>query len=101
MLGGEDARSVQRVEGEGLTLRLTYAKGNVSSSTTSVSGGQAANSSSSQVISSSSSLRTAIISSDSGSCSEADGDARGRDDDAQSRAERIKERVFEEVGLEN
>ena len=87
VLISEYGRSVQRVEGEDVTLRLTYAKGNVSSSTTSVS-------------SSSSSSQT-VISSNGSSSSGANGDARGGGDDAQRRAERIIERVFKEVGLDN
>jgi hypothetical protein len=101
VLSSDDTRSVQRVEGEDVTLRLTYAKGSVSSSTTSVSGGQATNSISSQVSSSSSSSQTVISSGNSSSSSEANDDVRGGGDDAKSRAERIIERIFKEVGLGN
>jgi hypothetical protein len=101
VLSSEDTRSVQRVEGEDVTLRLTYANGSVSSSTTSVSSGQATNSGSSQVSLSSSSSQTVVSSSNSSSSSEADDDARGGSADAESRAERIIERVFKEVGLDN
>ncbi len=50
VLSGEDARSVQRVEGEDVTLRLTYAKGSVSSSTTSSSSQVSSSSSFSQTV---------------------------------------------------
>jgi hypothetical protein len=100
VLSSEDTRSVQRVEGEDVTLRLTYANGSVSSSKTSVSSGQATNSGSSQVSVSSSSSQTVVSSSNSSSSSEADDDARGGSADAESRAERIIERVFKEVGLD-
>ncbi len=87
VLISEYGGSVQRVEGEDVTLRLTYAKGNVFSSRTSAS-------------SSSSSSQT-VISSNGSSFSGANGDARGGGDDAQRRAQRIIERVFNEVGLDN
>ncbi len=90
VLSSEDARSVQRVEGEDVTLRLTYAKGSVSSSTTS----------SSSQVSSSSSFSQTVISGGNSSSSGTNGDARGGDD-AASLAERIIERVFKEVGLKN
>ncbi len=89
-LSSEDARSVQRVKGEDVVLRLTYADGTISSSTTS---------SSSQLDSSSSSRQTVTSSGDSSS-SAGDSNERGGDD-AQSRAERIIDRVFRAVGLEN
>ncbi len=90
VLSSEDARSVQRVEGGDVTLRLTYANGSVSSSTTS----------SSSQVSSSSSFSQTVISGSNSSASGANGDARGGDD-AASLAERIIERVFKEVGLKN
>jgi hypothetical protein len=94
VLSGEGIRSVQRVEGnEGkdVALRLTYAKGSVPSSMTS----------SSSQLSSSSSSQTAISSDSSSSSSKANGDEGGGGADAASLAERIIERVFKEVGLEN
>ena len=99
VLSSDDVRSVQRIEGEDVTLRLTYAKGSVSSSTTSVASGQATDGGSSQVSSSSSSSQT-VISNSNRTSSEVRDDAR-KDDDAESRAERIIERVFKEVGLAN
>ncbi len=94
VLSSEVTRSVQRVEGnEGkdVTLRLTYSKGSVSSSMTS---------SFSQLSSSSSSSQT-VISSNSSSSSKANGDEGDGGEDAESLAERIIERVFKDVGLEN
>lgn len=95
VLSSEVTRSVQRVEGnEGkdVTLRLTYSKGSVSSSMTS---------SSSQLSASSSSSQTVISSNSSSSSSKANGDEGGGGEDAESLAERIIERVFKDVGLEN
>jgi len=95
VLSSEVTRSVQRVEGnEGkdVTLRLTYSKGSVSSSMTS---------SSSQLSSSSSSSQTVISSNSSSFSSKANGDEGGGGEDAESLAERIIERVFKDVGLEN
>jgi hypothetical protein len=92
VLSSEVTRSVQRVEGKDVTLRLTYSRGSVSSSMTS---------SSSQLNSSSSSSQTVISSNSSSSSSKANGDEGGGGEDAESLAERIIERVFKDVGLEN
>jgi hypothetical protein len=92
VLSSEVTRSVQRVEGKDVTLRLTYSRGSVSSSMTS---------SSSQLNSSSSSSQTVISSNSSSSSSKVNGDEGGGAEDAESLAERIIERVFKDVGLEN